>query len=120
VDKFKKLNLGLITASLITLVSLAGCLPAGEAEGGGNLSIFIFFIVAMFAVMYIFTIRPQRRKRKEHEELVANLRKGDKVITAGGIYGQIENINDENIVLKIESGATIRVARNSITSKRSK
>ena len=117
-DKFKKLNLGLIVASLIILVSLAGCV--GEAEGGGNLSIFIFFIVAMFAVMYIFTIRPQRRKRKEHEELVANLRKGDKVITAGGIYGQIENINDENIVLKIESGATIRVARNSIAHTRGK
>ena len=118
-DKIKKLNLGLIVALLITLVPLAGCTPAG-AEGGSTLSVWIILLILMFGLMYFFTIRPQRKRQKEHDQLIAELKRGDRVITSGGIYGQIESINDENVVLKIESGTTIRIARNSITQKRSK
>jgi preprotein translocase subunit YajC len=77
----------------------------------------IIFIVLIFAMMYFLTIRPQRKRQKEHAQLTSELRKGDKVITASGIYGQIESISENSIVLKMESGATIRVTRGSILGK---
>jgi len=85
-------------------------------EGVGSWGI-IIFLVAIFALMYLFMIRPRQKQQKAHEEMTKELRKGDKVITSGGIYGQIESISEDTVVLKIESGATMRVARSSVISK---
>jgi len=71
-------------------------------------------------VFYFLIIRPQRKQQKKHQELMIELKRGDKVVTTGGIYGVIESLSDDSIVLKIESGATIRVARNSVSGKREK
>ena len=68
--------------------------------------------------MYLVLIRPQRKRQKEHQQLIEELKKGDRVITAGGIYGQIESISDDSVVLKIESGTTIRVAKDSVALRR--
>ena len=70
--------------------------------------------------MYLVLIRPQRKRQKEHQQLIEELKRGDRVITAGGIYGQIESVSDDSVVLKVESGATMRVARSSVTVKREK
>ncbi len=77
----------------------------------------IIFLVLIFAMMYFFMIRPQRKKQKEFQNLMSSLKKGDKIVTAGGIYGQIENINDESAIVKVDSGATLRIARGSIVTK---
>ena len=112
------LNLGLIAGLLITLLLFAGgCVPEG-GEGGASIVPMLIFLVLIFGVFYFLMIRPQRKRQKEHENLVQELRKGDKVITAGGIYGQIESLDQDSIVLKIESGATIRIARGSVTGRR--
>ena len=122
-NRNKKLNLALITGLLITtLVLVGGCYPAttppAEGEGGGFDWTIIVFLVLIFAMFYFLMIRPQRKRAKEQRELMAGLQKGDKVITAGGVYGVIESLNDESVVLKLESGATMRVARGSIAGKR--
>ncbi|GAG65399.1 unnamed protein product [marine sediment metagenome] len=80
----------------------------------------ILFLVLIFAAMYFFMIKPQRKRQKEQQELVQELRRGDKVVTTGGIYGQIENLSQDTVVLRIESGATIKVARISIAGKQGK
>ncbi len=77
----------------------------------------IIFLVAIFALMYFLMIRPRQKQQKEHEEMEKELRVGDKVIIAGGIYGQIESLGEDTVILKIESGATMRVARSSILGK---
>ncbi len=116
--KNKILNLGLVAALVITLISLSGCVPGEQpAEGGFDYSI-IIFLALIFGVFYFLMIRPQRKRQKEHQQLVEELTKGDKVITAGGIYGVIESTSDDNIVIKVESGATIRVSRGSVALKR--
>ncbi len=121
--KNKKLILGLMVGLLITLlVFISGCaglIPEGTEEGGFDWT-WIVFLVAIFAVFYFLLIRPQQKKQKEHEHLIEDLQKGDNVITAGGIFGRIESINDDNVVIKVESGATIRVARSSVATKRFK
>ena len=114
------LNLGLMAGLLIgLLVFVGGCVPAeGGEEQGSNLFTLIIFMAAIFGFFYFFMIRPQRKKQKDHQALVEELRKGDQVITAGGIYGQIESLNDESIVLKLESGSTIRLSRSSVIGRR--
>jgi preprotein translocase subunit YajC len=77
----------------------------------------IVFLVVIFVMFYFFMIKPQRKRQKEHEELVTQLRGGDRVITAGGIYGQVESVSQDSVILKVESGATIRVSKSSIAGK---
>ena len=118
--KRKALNLGLVAWLLVTLAVLGGCtgiVPEGTEEGGFDWTL-IIFLVLIFAMLYFVMIRPQRKRQKEHQQLVLELRKGDKVVTAGGIYGVIESTSEDSIVIKIESGATIRIARGSVVSKR--
>ena len=116
----KALRLGSILASIIVLVSIVSCVPPGgssnegSSQGGLGGYTMIIFLVLIFAVMYFTMIRPQRKRMKEQKEKTAKLKRGDKVITAAGLYGQIDSISEDSIVLKIESGATIRVARNSV------
>jgi len=80
----------------------------------------IIFLVLIFAMMYFLMIRPQRRRQKEHQEMEKEIKRGDKVITVGGIYGQIESLGEDTVVLKVESGATMKVARGSIAGKQGK
>jgi len=114
------ISLGLIVALLIGLALVAGCAPAEPGAGEGTSSIYmIVFLVLIFGMLYFLMIRPQRKRQKEHNELMQQLRKGDKIVTAGGIYGVIESVSEDSVVMKVESGATLRVARSSIVGKQS-
>ncbi len=117
-ERNRMLNLGLIGGLLISLVFVAGCLPTEEGESAGFDPTIIIFLVLIFGVMYFLMIRPQRKRQKEHEHLIEELRRGDRVVTAGGIHGVVESISEDSVVMKIESGATMRVTRSSVVSKR--
>jgi len=78
----------------------------------------IVFLVLIFGLFYFLFIRPQRKRQKEHQQLVQELKRGDNVVTAGGVYGVIENISEDSVVIKVESGATLRVAKGSVALKR--
>ena len=115
------LKLGLVGVLLITLLVLVGgCVPDAAAGEEGSIVPMLIFLALIFGVFYFLMIRPQRKKQKEHEVMVQELGKGEKVVTAGGIYGTIESLNEESIVLKIESGASIRIARGSVIGRREK
>jgi len=109
------LNLGLIGGLLISVVFIGGCAPSGEE---GDIAPMIIFLVVIFGLMYLVLIRPQRKRQKEHQQLVEELRRGDRVITAGGIYGEIESVSEDSVVIKVESGVTMRVAKGSVALKR--
>ena len=84
-----------------------------QAQGGGDYS-FLIMMVAIFAIMYFFMIRPQNKKQKEIQNFRKNLQVGQEVITAGGIYGKVKEMEDNVIVLEIASGVKIRIDKNSI------
>lgn len=84
-----------------------------QAQAGGDYS-FLIMMVAIFAIMYFFMIRPQNKKQKEIQNFRKNLQVGQEVITAGGIYGKVKEIEDNVIVLEIASGVKIRIDKNSI------
>jgi preprotein translocase subunit YajC len=120
------IGLGLAVAAIGAVLLSGGCLPTatgtGDADTGSLASSIwpmLIFIVVLFGLMYFVLIRPQRKRQREHQEMLTDLGKGVKVITAGGIYGQIESVSDDSFVLKIDSGATIRIAKSSVITRQS-
>ena len=86
---------------------------AGQAAGGGSWS-FLLMLALMFLVMWLFMIRPQRQQQKKLEEMRNALKKGDKVITAGGIYGTVADIDGQTVLVKVDGEVKIRVDKSSI------
>lgn len=84
--------------------------PAAGPDG----SLMWIMLIAMFVIMYFFMIRPQNKKQKEIANFRKNLEVGQSVITAGGIYGKIKEIEDNAVIVEIASGVKIKVDKNSI------
>jgi preprotein translocase subunit YajC len=80
------------------------------------------FILALFAIMYFLLIRPQQKKLKDHQALISALRRGDMVVTAGGILGKVTKVKDDGneIEVEIATGVNVRVLKSTITSVISK
>jgi preprotein translocase subunit YajC len=124
--KSKKLVWGLL-ALLITIPLLfSGCFPTqstasptpGEQTPQGFDWTFVIFIVIIIAAFYFFMIRPQSNRRKQQQRLLSELRPGDQVITNAGIYGEVDSVDTDSVVLKVEGGSKIRVATQAIAGKR--
>jgi preprotein translocase subunit YajC len=90
--------------------------PAYAQDLGGASGITSFIpLILIFAIMYFLMIRPQQKKMKQHRAMVAELRKGDQVVTAGGIMGKVTKVGAENEVeLEIASGVKVKVVQNTI------
>ena len=71
-------------------------------------------IIAMFVIMWLFMIRPQRKQQKELEKFRNSLKRGDKVVTAGGIYGTVDEIKDRTVLIKVDGDVKLRVDKNSL------
>ena len=87
-----------------------------QASGGSGFGGFLIPLGLMFAIMYFMVIMPQQRQRKKTQEMLSALKAGDKIITNGGIYGTVNGIDGDSVILKISSEpqVKIRVARAAI------
>lgn len=74
----------------------------------------IAMIVLIFVVMYFFMIRPQQKKQKELNQFRASLKKGDKIVTVGGIYGVVSEVRDDKLVVEIDSNVKILVDKSAV------
>ncbi len=74
----------------------------------------LLMIVMLFVVMYFFMIRPQRKQQKELDNFRNSLAKGQKVVTAGGIYGVVKEINERDILMEVDGNVTLRVDKSAI------
>ena len=83
-------------------------------QGAGSGTGFWIMIIALFGVMWLFMIRPQRKQQKELEKFRNELKKGDKVVTAGGIYGTVAEIQERTVLIKVDGEIKLRVDKNSI------
>ena len=84
----------------------------GGAAAGGPLN--IVFMVGLFAVFYFLLIRPQQKRQKEHKNMVADLAKGDEIVTMGGVLGKITAVDDNFLTVEIAAGTEIKVQRMSV------
>lgn len=80
-------------------------------------SLSILYIVAMFALLYFVLIRPQNKQRKQHAALLTSLKKGDKVITIGGLHGSIVDLSDDRVTLKVNDTTRLVFERGAIKGK---
>ncbi|MBO4657924.1 MAG: preprotein translocase subunit YajC [Bacteroidales bacterium] len=87
---------------------------AGGAQGAGSSMGFLLMIVLIFVVMWLFMIRPQQKKQKEVEKFRQGLKKGDKVVTIGGIYGTVVEVKDNTLFLEIDQNVKIKVDKASV------
>lgn len=91
------------------------------AAGGADFLISILPFILIFVIMYFLIIRPQRQRMKQHQEMVANLRRGDTVVTTGGLIGKVSKVVDDGEVqLELGEGVKVRAVRSMIQEVRSK
>jgi len=98
------------------LFDIAYALGAGGAggEGAGGFTGFIPLIL-MFVIFYFLLIRPQQKKTKEHRLMISNLKKGDRIITSGGIHGRITGMDESTITVEIADKVRVKVARGNVS-----
>lgn len=92
--------------------------PGGQAKPGADWGGLVM-LAAIFAIFYFLLIRPQQKRTKEHQELLKSLKRGDDVITSGGIYGRIADIEEGTVLLEVAERVKIRVSRDQIAMNRS-
>ena len=85
---------------------------AQGGQGGGMMMLLMLALI--FVVMWLFMIRPQQKRQKELNNFRNNLQKGDKVVTVGGIYGTIVEVNDNKVMLEIDKDVKIKVDKSSL------
>ena len=109
-----------ITGLLVLLLGVAAFGQEAAPTSESSIISLVVILAVFGAVFYFMMIRPNRKRQSQHNELVTGLKRGDGIVTAGGIYGEIDSIGDTSIVLTLEDGGKIRLAKRSIMSKRAK
>ncbi len=102
------------------MIDLAYAMGAGGASGagaqGGGFGAFVPLIL-MFAIFYFLLIRPQQKKAKEHRAMLGALKKGDKIVSSGGLHGKITGLSDEAITMEIAPKVRVKISRGSVAGK---
>ena len=101
------------------LIYLSSCAPPGmngaEGEGGSPLIAALPFVL-IFGLFYLLILRPQRKQSQQKENMMKSIKRGDKVVTAGGIHGRVVNAEDELLTIEISKGVNIQISRANISA----
>ena len=94
--------------------AMAAASTGAPAQNDGTFS--LIMIAAIFVLFYFMLIRPQNKRAKEHRELINNLKKGDEVITSGGMLAKVVNIDEQYVKVNVADGVEITMQRNSVSA----
>jgi preprotein translocase subunit YajC len=113
-DRMKKsIDLVVILIGALVIPSIA----SAQAAGGGTGALGSFLpLILIFVFFYLFLIRPQHKKAKEHQKSLNALKKGDRVITSGGIYATVNAVRDNVLDIKVADGVNVQIAKQSIAT----
>jgi len=113
----KKRDQKVLFASILGGAMLSsGALFAADAPASGNPLGGFFPLIIIFVIFYFFLIRPQQKKSKEHQAMINALKKDDKIITSGGIYGTVTGVKGDIVELKIAENVKVLVAKSAIST----
>ena len=90
--------------------------PAAAAGKSPSTLEMLVLPIGFLAIMYLFVIRPQSKRQKEHSSLLTNLKAGDEIVTSGGIIGKVRSVAEAFVTLEVSNNATIKVLKTAITS----
>jgi len=105
----------MVHLNLINLIILQCAPPSGTGGGMESLMGLLPFVL-IIAVFYFLIIRPQQKRQKERQKLLDSVQKGDKIITAGGVHGVVEGIDDKTLLVKIADGVKVKMERSSVAT----
>ena len=94
-------------------------LQAGGAAPGGQYQM-LFLIGGFIIIFYFFMLRPQQKKQKDQKKFISDIKKGDMVVTMGGIHGKIAAVENDSVLLEIDRGTKIKIEKSSISLEASK
>ena len=97
------------------LTSLVQAAPSGQSSGTAQLLIGILPWLLIFAIFYLLMIRPQQQRVKQHQNAIAAVKKGDEMITGGGIRGRVTKVSDDEAEVEVAQGVRIRVVKSTIS-----
>ena len=90
--------------------------PQGEGQGGGGMISTLIMFGAIFAIFYFMIIRPQQKRTKERQKLIESMKKGDKVITSGGMYGTVAGLDEKTVLVEIADKIKVKLDRSAIAT----
>ena len=91
------------------------------ASGGSDMLVSLLPFVAIFVIMYLLILRPQQRRQKQHQDMVKNVRRGDNVVTSGGLVGKVTKVvDDEQVEIEIAEGVRVRQLKSMVSEVRAK
>jgi len=107
-------NKHIIATLVVAFFSVAGCVSPG-GEGGGSSPLAFLPFILIFVVFYFLILRPQQKQGKDRKKMLSEIKRGDDIITSGGIYGKIINVSEDDIItLEVAKGLSIRINRSGI------
>jgi preprotein translocase subunit YajC len=115
--RYRVALLGVLLVAALAVAACAQETTPAEPEPTSQIGTLIAILVVFGLVFYFMLIRPQRKRQARHNQLLQDLKRGDRVVTAGGVYGEIDAISESEIVLAVEDGGKIRFAKSSIVRK---
>lgn len=99
---------------MINIAYAMGKGGAATGQGAGGFASLIP-IILMFVIFYFLLIRPQQKKAKEHREMVSQLRKGDRIVTSGGLHGRVTAVSDSTLTVEIADKVRVKIARGNVS-----
>ncbi|AFG36310.1 preprotein translocase subunit YajC [Spirochaeta africana] len=102
--------------NLFSLPLFQAAAPAAGAQGGGQLMMTVVTFGLVFLIFYFLILRPQNKRQKQQTQMQESLKKGDKVVTIGGIRGVIVTVKEDSVVLKVDENAKMEFNRSAISS----
>ena len=100
-------------------ISTAYTQTAGAA-GGGSAFMQLLPLIAIFVIFYFFLIRPQQKRMKQHREMVGNVKRGDTVVTSGGLIGKVTRVEENEVQVEIANGVHVQVVKGTLADVRTK
>ena len=104
------------TGLLLPAVAFAQAVEPGANPLGSSQYASMLPLLAIFAVFYFLLIRPQQKLRREHQNMISELKKGDEVVTGGGIFGRVTKVDDNAVTVEIAKGVEVKLVKGTITS----
>jgi preprotein translocase subunit YajC len=89
----------------------------GQGAGGGGGLTALVPLILMFVIFYFLLIRPQQRRSKEHREMLQALKKGDFIVTSGGLYGRVTGLTDQVVTLEVADNVRVKIARSYVAGQ---
>ncbi len=98
------------------ILNVAGTLGAAQGQSAPPPWASMVPLVLLFAVFYFLLIRPQQKRQKEHQQMLESIRKGDQIVTSGGLLGVVTNVKENTFTVRIADGVKVEITKNSVAS----